>query len=52
MIPTTTRRTRIWPFHLAALALVAAGLLVPHALLVAAGLLLAGSVALRPRAER
>ena len=52
MIPTTTRRTRTWPMHLIALALVAAGLLVPHTLLVAAGLLLAGSVALRPRAER
>ncbi|MET9230325.1 hypothetical protein [Lentzea sp. NPDC003310] len=48
----TKSRTRTWPFHLVALALVAAGLLVPHALLVAAGLLLAGSVALRPRAER
>jgi hypothetical protein len=52
MTPTTTRRTRTWPFHLAALALLTAGLLVPHALLVAAGLLLTGSVALRPRAGR
>ncbi|WP_394619921.1 hypothetical protein JNUCC0626_12700 [Lentzea sp. JNUCC 0626] len=48
---TDTRR-RTWPWHVVALALVAAGLLVPHALLVAAGLILAGSVALRPRAER
>ncbi|SFR26081.1 hypothetical protein SAMN04488564_109232 [Lentzea waywayandensis] len=47
-----TTRQKTWPAHLIALALVAAGLLVPHALLVAAGLLLAGSVALRPGAER
>ena len=47
-----TTRQKTWPLHLVALALVAAGLLVPHALLVAAGLLLAGSVALRPPAER
>ncbi|WP_439657165.1 hypothetical protein ACSHWB_32865 [Lentzea sp. HUAS TT2] len=46
---TTTRR-KTWPFHVIALALIAAGLLVPHALLVAAGLLLTGSVALRPAA--
>jgi hypothetical protein len=36
---------RRWPFHAIALALVIAGLLVPHALLVAAGLLLSGSIA-------
>ncbi|WP_434443649.1 hypothetical protein [Lentzea sp. E54] len=52
MSPTTTRRPKTWPLHLIALALVIAGLLVPHALLVATGLLLAGSVALRPRAGR
>lgn len=43
---------RRWPFHLTALALVIAGLLTPHALLVAAGLLLSGSIALRQPAER
>ena len=47
-----TTKSRTWPWHVTALALVAAGLLLPHALLVAAGLILAGSVALRPRAER
>lgn len=47
MSPTTTRRRKTWPLHLIALVLVVTGLLVPHALLVAAGLLLAGSVALR-----
>ncbi|MGI5500295.1 hypothetical protein [Lentzea sp. CA-135723] len=47
-----TTKSRTWPFHAIAFALVAAGLLLPHALLVAAGLILAGSVALRPRAER
>jgi hypothetical protein len=51
MTPTTTRRPKTWPLHLIALALIAAGLLVPNALLVAAGLLLAGSAALRPPAE-
>ncbi|MFC3892989.1 hypothetical protein ACFOWZ_16040 [Lentzea rhizosphaerae] len=43
--------TRTWPLHATAVTLVAAGLLVPHALLVAAGLLLAGSAALRPPSE-
>lgn len=46
------RRTRTWPFHLVALALVVAGLLVPHALPVAAGLILSGAVELSPRVER
>lgn len=51
-MPPTTRRTRTWPFHILAAALVIAGLLTPHALLVAAGLILAGSVALRPSSAR
>ncbi|MEU3642147.1 hypothetical protein AB0E59_02115 [Lentzea sp. NPDC034063] len=46
-----TTRQKTWPLHLVALALIAAGLLMPHALPVAAGLLLTGSVALRPPAE-
>ena len=49
-MPTTpTRRT--WPLHATAAALVIAGLLTPHALLVAAGLLLTGSVALKREAR-
>ncbi|MDX3658789.1 hypothetical protein PV646_15895 [Streptomyces sp. ID05-26A] len=53
MTPTPTRRrTRTWPFHLVALTLVAAGLLIPHALLIAAGLILSGAVELSPRVER
>lgn len=47
-----TRQRPVWPFHLTAVALVIAGLLTPHALLVAAGLLLAGSVAARQPARR
>jgi hypothetical protein len=35
---------RRWPLHALALGLVVAGLTVPHALLVAAGLILAGSL--------
>ena len=52
MTTPTRRRTRTWPWHALAAALVLAGLLLPHALLVAGGLLLAGSVALRPPAAR
>ncbi|MFD4637747.1 hypothetical protein ACFWN2_10565 [Lentzea sp. NPDC058436] len=52
MAPTTRPRTRTWPFHVVAAALVIAGILMPHALLIAAGLILAGSVALRPSSER
>ncbi|HEX7304472.1 hypothetical protein [Lentzea sp.] len=55
-MPVTDRRTPArtrptWPFHVVALVLVLAGLLLPHALLVAAGLILCGSAGLaRPRA--
>ncbi|NGY64531.1 hypothetical protein G7043_37030 [Lentzea sp. NEAU-D13] len=43
---------RQWPIHVIALALAITGLLTPHALLVAAGLLLSGSIALRQPVER
>lgn len=52
--PTPTRRPlRAWPFYLVALALLIAGVLIPHALLVAAGLIIAGTAGLaRPPADR
>jgi hypothetical protein len=43
---------RRWPFHAIAVALVIAGLVTPHALLVAAGLLLSGSIETRRAARR
>ncbi|SDG56333.1 hypothetical protein SAMN05216553_10992 [Lentzea fradiae] len=51
MTPTSTRTPtrrplRAWPFYLVALALVIAGVLLPHALMIAAGLIIAGSAGL------
>ena len=51
--PGRKRARPTWPFHAAALALVLTGLLLPHALPLAAGLILAGSAGLaKPRAGR
>ena len=44
--PSTTRRPLTWTLFAIALALLIAGVVVPHALLIAAGLILAGSAGL------